>query len=427
MNIILISTGDHQGAFEAAYRLHQNFKDCGHNSGLLVKQKTRFDQDIIQCPSIRVLRLAWNKAKMATVFRQPEYDPNYCFYNVSERGNYISTQLLLKQVPFKPDFIIVNWVSQFINARNIYELNMITGAPVLWYLVDMAPLTGGCHYAWDCEGYKKACGKCPALYSTDTKDISYRNFGEKLRYIQQANLTVVTSTNWLTKQAEQSALFAEKRIAQVMLGIDNDIFRPLDKSIGRTVFDLPMDKRIIFMGAMGFNQERKGATYMIEALKILSASLQHDVKEKLFLVIAGHGEGSILKDIPFPYKFVGLLNDDRILALAYQSADIFVCPSIEDSGPMMMNESIMCGTPVVAFNMGGALDLVHTGRTGYRARLKDSEDLARGIAGILDLDEDEYNKMTRNCSQLGLELCSPKVQVEGFERLFKDVANQARH
>ena len=145
------------------------------------------------------------------------------------------------------------------------------------------------------------------------------------------------------------------------------------------------------------------------------------------MVIAGRDANDAMLDVAFPYKSIGFLNDDRLLALAYQSADVFVCPSVEDAGPMMINEAIMCGTPVVAFDMGVAPDLVHTGRTGYRAKLKDSEDLAKGIAGILDLNEDEYDEMSRNCRQLGLELCSPKVQVEGFERLFKDVANQAAH
>ena len=420
MNTLILNTYDDGGAGKAIHRLHQNIKACGYNSRLLVKRRTQFDQDVIQYPSsTSVLRSGWKRFKIPAGFRKT--DPNYCFYNVSEKGNYISTELLLKQVPFEPDFIIVNWVSQFINARNIYELNMITGAPVLWYLMDMDPLTGGCNYAWDCEGYKKACGKCPALYSTDTKDISYRNFSEKLHYIRQTNLTVVSGTHWLTKQAEQSALFAEKRIAQIMIGIDSDIFKPQDKLMGRTVFDLPMDKRIVFMGATAFNQERKGATYLIEALRILSASLQSDVKEKLFLVIAGQGDGGILKDIPFPHKFVGYLNDDRILALAYQSADIFVCSSIEDSGPMMINEAIMCGTPVVAFEMGVAPDLVQTGKTGYRARLKDSEDLAKGIAHILSLSEDEYNTMSRSCRELGLSLCHPQVQMDKFEKLFQTI------
>jgi glycosyltransferase involved in cell wall biosynthesis len=107
---------------------------------------------------------------------------------------------------------------------------------------------------------------------------------------------------------------------------------------------------------------------------------------------------------------LGFIRDDRTLAAAYQAADTFVCPSIEDSGPMMINESLMCGTPVVSFDMGVAGDLVHTGTTGYRARLGDCRDLARGIGAILALSPDQRDAVARECRQLALRLCHPGVQ-----------------
>jgi len=427
MNVLLINTQDQGGAARAVHSLHQNLRSYGHNSKLLIKRKTVSKEDIVQCPPPSLLKRVWNRARTALTFRNPEPDPEYCFFNALERRNYISTELLLKQVPFKPDLIIVNWISQFINARNLYELNRITGAPVLWYLMDMAPLTGGCHYAWDCHGYINRCGSCPALYSTNAKDIAYQNFKEKLHYIRQTDLVVVLASHWIAQKVEQSALFVGKRKEHIMIGIDSDVFSTSDKSIGRTVFNLPMDRKIILLDASSIRQARKGVEHMVEALGILAASLTDSMKGKVFLVIAGQDDNNTFKDVCFPHKSIGFLSDDRLLALAYQSADIFVCPSIEDSGPMMINEAIMCGTPVVAFNMGVAPDLVYNGKTGYRAKLKDSEDLAKGIAGILNLNNDEYTEMSRNCRQLGLELCSPKVQVEGFERLFDDISNRALH
>ena len=247
MNILVISTGDQYGAWAVAYSLHRNLRACGNNSKMLVQRKTVPDADVIECPLPSLLRRAWNRARTPEVLSRA--DPKYHFYNDSVKINYVSAGLLLKQIPFNPDAIIVLWISHFINAKNIHELSKTTGAPVLWYLMDMAPLTGGCHYAWDCDGYQKTCGTCPALHSSDTKDISYQSFERKLHYIRQTNLTVVSGTSWLTKQAEQSALFTGKKIVQIMLGIDSDIFRPLDKCFGRTIFDLPMDKRIIFFGA----------------------------------------------------------------------------------------------------------------------------------------------------------------------------------
>jgi glycosyltransferase involved in cell wall biosynthesis len=115
---------------------------------------------------------------------------------------------------------------------------------------------------------------------------------------------------------------------------------------------------------------------------------------------------------------LGLLANNEQLAAAYQAADIFVCPSIEDAGPMMINQSIMTGTPVVSFEMGVALDLVITGETGFRAKLKDSADFARGLNDILQLDDKAYRKMCSTCRELGLRLFHPSIVKEQFNKLF---------
>ena len=106
------------------------------------------------------------------------------------------------------------------------------------------------------------------------------------------------------------------------------------------------------------------------------------------------------------------------LAQAYQVADVFVCPSLEDSGPQMINMSVMSGTPVVAFEMGVALDIVITGKTGYRAHFNDAEDMANGINYILDLKEDEYKSMKRKCREMAVNLFSRKSQLFFFRKLF---------
>jgi glycosyltransferase involved in cell wall biosynthesis len=78
----------------------------------------------------------------------------------------------------------------------------------------------------------------------------------------------------------------------------------------------------------------------------------------------------------------------------------------------------MCGTPVVAFEMGVALDLVITGYTGYRAKLGDVNDLANGIQNIINLNSDQYNTIAQNCRAHALELCNPFKQIEKLNKLF---------
>ncbi|MBL8190117.1 MAG: glycosyltransferase [Acidobacteria bacterium] len=151
---------------------------------------------------------------------------------------------------------------------------------------------------------------------------------------------------------------------------------------------LPQDKKIIFFGATYLEDRRKGMPLLLEALAEVRARMDSATisPDQIFLLVAGLNGHELLPRIPFAGKYLGQLNDDLTLALAYQSADVFVCPSVEDAGPMMIPEAMLCGTPVVAFHAGGAPDLITTGKTGYLARLADSADLASGILSLLETD-----------------------------------------
>lgn len=168
-------------------------------------------------------------------------------------------------------------------------------------------------------------------------------------------------------------------------------------------------------------EARKGMGVLIKALSLL-AERYGARRRDVMVVTAGKDPGLVRLDgCGFPRKHLGLLIDDRVLATAYQAADVFVCPSIEDSGPMMINEAIMSGTPVVAFEMGVAVDLVHTGQTGYRALLGDAGDLARGIGFVLSSDEVAARSMASECRTLGLDRCHPGVQARAFTELFSSM------
>jgi glycosyltransferase involved in cell wall biosynthesis len=61
-------------------------------------------------------------------------------------------------------------------------------------------------------------------------------------------------------------------------------------------------------------------------------------------------------------EFVGHVTDEQLRDL-YGGAKAFVFPAEEDAGIMLL-ESQSCGTPVIAYGKGGALELVKDGETG---------------------------------------------------------------
>ena len=62
---------------------------------------------------------------------------------------------------------------------------------------------------------------------------------------------------------------------------------------------------------------------------------------------------------------------------------MFLCPTMDDEGPMMVTESMMCGTPVVMFKVGIAGDLIREGESGYAVPAGDAVALARALSLVL--------------------------------------------
>jgi glycosyltransferase involved in cell wall biosynthesis len=347
-------------------------------------------------------------------------DPNYPFFELNEKRRMYRTGRILKKAGFKPDMIIILFAKGFINAKNIYELHNLTNAEIFWLMFDMAPFTGGCHYSWECKGYQLNCGNCPGLYSSDPLDISHKNLLFKKEFLDKVNIHVLAGSEWQYQQASTSTLFKNKTIHKVLLPINASVFKPVDKAKLRRDLKVKLDKKVIFFGAVGLSEVRKGMHFLIESLhklKELISRSESDLGDKILLLIAGRGFDAIVGALPFESHYLGYLDNSYGIATAYQSSDVFLCPSIEDSGPMMINQSIMCGTPVVSFEMGVSLDLVITGETGYRARLKDSGDLAQGIFNILNLSMTDFNKLSDQCRNLGLKLCSPEIRIDFFENI----------
>lgn len=417
------------GGFDGAYRLHRNMRSSGIDSRMVVMTKLGDDPFVADVMSRLTLtdrlRLRWCAVK--DKFLRSRFKPFNYFIEISQERTTASQ--LLAMHPFQPDVIIAHWVSNFVTAGTLRDLNRMTLAPVLWYFMDMAPLTGGCHYAFDCTGYTRKCGDCPQLGAgRSAQDLSHRQWHKKWADIQKTNITAVAASSWLKSQLDAGSVFRNKRQEKILLAADTRIFCPASQGGARKQLNLPIDRKIIFFGAANLHEERKGIRYLFGALRALYTMLGNNVtlRDQILVVMAGASEGSAELDIPFEHQYIGYLMGDDMLAAGYQAADVFVCASIEDAGPMMINESLLCGTPVVSFEMGVALDLVHTGRTGYRARLKDEQDLAAGLRTILELNDEAGYEMREHCRNYAFQMCHPDVQVRAFETLCSELIASRR-
>ena len=82
-----------------------------------------------------------------------------------------------------------------------------------------------------------------------------------------------------------------------------------------------------------------------------------------------------------------------------------------------------CGTPVVSFGVGGVLDLVRPGLTGYLAEVENADDLSYGIAELLE-NETLRRKMGENGRRMAVEEYNEEFVVQQHIQLYQSVVQR---
>jgi glycosyltransferase involved in cell wall biosynthesis len=430
MNILHITSTDLRGAGSVAVAFNALLNANGHHSRLVVVFKTKNEPNILSfiSPVNKSLQLFLDKAilcfhKIQTFAKIGKAHPDYYFYNLDERKSNFSAEAILKKIDYTPDVIFVHWVSNFINTATINKLHRLTQAKMYWAMVDNAPITGGCHYPWTCKGYETDCSNCPALLTPSKKRIAQRNFALKKAAIPpDIQLLTLSSTDKL--RAEKCGFYVNRTANVIFHPVNEHMFCPQSGTEARQCLKLPQDKKLIFFAATNISERRKGYVELQEALHIFEQTIlskDEDLQDYL-LVIAGkqpppaHKNKRIIPRHHIPSVYLGYLSEQDMVK-AFNAATLFVCPALEDSGPGVLGQAVLCGTPTVAFATGAAVDMIQTGRSGYLARHGNSADLAKGIEFITHLNVDEYTAMSTECRATGMATCSFKAVGDRLEKL----------
>lgn len=347
-------------------------------------------------------------------------DKKFALQVYDESRQVYSTSYMLKKLRIKPDAVFVMVTHKTVNFKNLFEIHKMTGAPIFLWLWDMNHMTGGCHYAWDCKGFERMCGNCPAYYSNKEEDCSRKNWLFKKRFADQMDLRLVYSSPWTDFNVKRSSLLRNKPSYKIPLPINDKIFSPGDQVRSRRRFEIEDDRKVIFFGSVSLDNPRKGFDKLLQALDILSELVNESLRSKVEIIVAGKVPTDFSEKLQFPCKMAGLL-DFNGLSEAYRAADLFVSPTIQDAGPMMVNQSLLCGTPVVAFNMGCALDLVVDGETGYRVPCGDVKGMAESILKILNMSLEARRTMSYRCREIGMKTNSIPAITEKVKTLLASV------
>ncbi|MBS1752695.1 MAG: glycosyltransferase [Ferruginibacter sp.] len=297
-------------------------------------------------------------------------------------GSDVSKLKVIKEA----DYIYIHWaLNGMLNFNSIKKIAQL-GKPVIIFLHDMWAITGGCHHSFECSKYKTTgCNACPMFTSSKKNDLSAREFKKKLKlYSSFNNFYFIAPSKWLYGCAKESLLTKNKPVFYIPNILDDAVYKKNNKAVARQLLNLPQDETIVAFGAIEISSPYKGWPYLKKALEIIHEETKD---KKISVLIFGSCNKKLMDEaIPFKTVFMGYLKDEYTAALIFNAADIIIVPSLAEAFGYVVMESLSCGTPVVAFNVGGIPDLIRHKQNGYLAKLKDENDLANGIRFCLNND-----------------------------------------
>jgi glycosyltransferase involved in cell wall biosynthesis len=228
---------------------------------------------------------------------------------------------------------------------------------------------------------------------------------------------VITSTPQEVKNIIDLYGVTGENIDLIRAGVDERLFKPIEKTEAIKETGLDFEKTILFVGRI---TKAKGIRILIKALKNLKLKFNKELK---LLIIGGDISGVMHSEIESREKkyikekikeldlsddviFLGPVEREK-LPYYYSVADICVIPSLYESFGLVAVEAMACGTPVIASKTGGLTHTVKNGYSGLHFVPGRSDHLAKKILKIITdsekLREMGINARIRASREFGLE------------------------
>ncbi|MEE8347692.1 MAG: glycosyltransferase [Dehalococcoidia bacterium] len=214
------------------------------------------------------------------------------------------------------------------------------------------------------------------------REPSYRIEGERL-VAQGADRIICASEGERRDLIEHYGVPAARAV-QVPCGVDTDHFRPLPRVSARKELGLPQDEPLVLY--VGRIEPLKGIDILLRAAAEMEGRF-------CLLVVGGDSRESSRKaelrqlaaDLGITERvfFQDAVSHER-LPLFYSAADVCVVPSYYESFGLVALEAMACGIPVVASRVGGLLETVRDGQTGYLVPWRCPEPFAERLELLLD-------------------------------------------
>ncbi len=241
------------------------------------------------------------------------------------------------------------------------------------------------------------------------------------RYLYKKMDLMLTVTSQLTQQVKKY-IPASVRPRVETLYIGSEKVNILDEKVIQDYKDELGVKDEIIIGMVGRIEEAKGQHLLIEAIEKLKAK---GVLAKVFFVGHVMNEGymdslkSLVKDKDLE-KEISFLGFTKEPLRFMQACDMMVLATRCETFGLVLIEAMQVGTPVIATNRCGPLEIIDDGKTGLLFEVDDSHDLFEKIFALA-ISEEKREEIRKNAQQSAQERFSSEQQFKKLSELIKQL------
>jgi glycosyltransferase involved in cell wall biosynthesis len=237
-----------------------------------------------------------------------------------------------------------------------------------------------CHKAYSeakKRGIKTILSSERTYYPEGIKGFALRRLDKRQNKELRDGADALTAHCTAAKAFMVQQLGVKRDIDVIHVGVDTDLFKPT-KPQGRY---LPTEG--VNLLTVARLHRYKGLDYLVEAMSLL-----RETKElKLYIMGKGREEAN-LKSLVKRLHLEGTVTfmetpiPNTEMPSLYGECDIYIQPSIIEPFGIAVLEAMACGKPVIGTKVGGMLDTIKDGETGFLVAPKNPKELADRIKAL---------------------------------------------
>lgn len=300
--------------------------------------------------------------------------------------NFKITTFLLKKAikKYNIDTVYLHWGGyNFLIINSLFFLKELN-VKLLVVSHDYHQFTGGCHIPMDCKELYNECKNCPRVSSSLHSHIHKNMFKKKL-FHKNSGATIIALSS-----------YSKKIISNITNSISieigpksNDEYFELNKesiSENKQVYSNHRNECFTFFlpGIKKSLLDNKGAEFIVPFF--LSFKKLYPLKNIVILT-----QGDYIDLSEFGSQIHTKRLDHLNLKFNFRISDFTLLFSKYETFSQITLESILCFTPVVAFELSGPKDIVIDNKTGFLVKFQDVKDFALKVSENLSYKRNNIN------------------------------------